>query len=81
MSDRQPSTEDVDPDQLAPPTFWQTVASVLAAFFGVQTSKARKRDFTHGKAWHFIVIGLVTTIVFVLVLIAIVRLVLAAAGA
>jgi hypothetical protein len=28
---------------------WQTVVSVLAAFYGVQSSRAWQRDFSHGK--------------------------------
>ncbi|MBB86157.1 DUF2970 domain-containing protein [Abyssibacter sp.] len=63
-----------------PPTFWQTLTSVLAAFFGVQSSKARQRDFTRGKPSHFVILGLGATALFVLVLIGIVRLVLTLAG-
>ncbi|MEC9407103.1 MAG: DUF2970 domain-containing protein [Pseudomonadota bacterium] len=63
-----------------PPSFWQTVGSVLAAFFGVQSSRARKRDFTRGKPWHYLLMGLVVTVVFVAVLVGLVRLVLALAG-
>lgn len=63
-----------------PPTFWQTVGSVLAAFFGVQSSRARQRDFTRGKPWHYVVMGLVATVVFVLALVGLVRLVLSLAG-
>ncbi|MEN8822183.1 MAG: DUF2970 domain-containing protein [Abyssibacter sp.] len=64
----------------APPSFWQTVGSVLAAFFGVQSSRARKRDFTRGKPWHYLLMGLVVTVVFVAVLVGLVRVVLALAG-
>ena len=63
-----------------PPTLWQTVASVGAAFFGVQSSKNRERDFKHGKASHFIVIGLVATAVFILVVTLAVRFALSQAG-
>jgi hypothetical protein len=61
-------------------TLWQTIASVGAAFFGVQSSKNRERDFKHGKAAHFIVVGLVATGVFVLVVWLAVRLALRQAG-
>jgi len=67
-------------DEPKPPTLWQTIASVSAAFFGVQSSKNRARDFKHGKAAHFIVIGLVATFVFVLAVILAVRLALRQAG-
>lgn len=62
-------------------TLWDTIASVGASFFGVQSSKNRERDFTHGKASHFIVVGLIATAVFILVLVIVVRLALKQAGA
>ncbi|MFJ3449764.1 DUF2970 domain-containing protein [Pseudomonas sichuanensis] len=57
-----------------PPTFWQMLHSILAAAFGVQSGKNRARDFTHGKASHFILMGTVFTLVFVLALIGLVQL-------
>lgn len=63
-----------------PPTLWQTVASVLASFFGVQSAKNRQRDFTHGKPLQFIVVGLAMTALFVLAVLVVVRLVLRQAG-
>jgi Protein of unknown function (DUF2970) len=54
-------------------TLWDTIKSVGAAFFGVQSSANRERDFKHGKASHFIAVGLAATVVFVLVLILAVR--------
>lgn len=63
-----------------PPTLGQTLSSVAASFFGVQSSKNRERDFKHGKAAHFIVIGLVATAVFVLAVVMAVRLALHQAG-
>lgn len=48
------------------PSFWQTVGSVLAAFFGVQSSKNRQRDFTRGNPKVFIVVGLLVTAAFIL---------------
>ena len=62
------------------PTTWQVIASVLASFFGVQSSKNRERDFKHGKAAHFIVVGLLATAAFVGVVILAVRLALSQAG-
>ena len=61
-------------------TLRQTIASVGAAFFGVQSSKNRERDFKHGKASHFIAIGLVATGVFILVVWLAVRVALKQAG-
>ena len=57
-------------------TFWQVLHSTLAAAFGVQSSKNRKRDFTHGKASHFILMGIGFTVAFVLIMAAIVSMVL-----
>jgi len=62
------------------PTLGQTLTSVLAAFFGVQSSSARKRDFTRGKPSHFIILGLIATVLFVLILVGVVKLVLGLAG-
>lgn len=74
-------SEDRKPDdEQRPPTLWQTIGSVLAAFFGVQGSAARERDFTRGRPLHFILIGVAATAAFVLTLIVIVRLILAQAG-
>lgn len=46
---------------------WFTIiASVCAAFFGVQNQKNRQRDFESGKFWHFCVAGVVFVALFVL---------------
>ncbi|WP_409276952.1 DUF2970 domain-containing protein [Pseudomonas defluvii] len=65
-----------DPAQGKPPTFWQMLQSVLAAAFGVQSNKNRTRDFTHGKPSHFIVLGTLFTLLFILVLVGLVKLAL-----
>ncbi len=62
------------------PGFWQTISSVLASFFGVQSSKNRERDFRHGKARNFIIVGLVMTVLFVLSIVLLVQVVLRSAG-
>lgn len=49
-------------------TFWETLSSVLWAMLGVQKEKNAKRDFSKGKASHFILIGLLFALVFVLTL-------------
>ena len=58
------------------PTLWQVIKSVLAAFFGVQSSTARERDFTKGNPWAYIIVGLVAVTLFVLTLVVVVKLVL-----
>lgn len=70
-----------DPQQDRTPGFRQVLGSVLAAFFGVQSEKNRARDFTHGRPMHYILTGLIMTVVVVLVLWGVVRLVLHTAGA
>jgi hypothetical protein len=46
--------------------FWRVVQSVLAGLIGVQSKKNKERDFTDGKPHHFIVGGLIGTLLFVL---------------
>ncbi|WP_068547228.1 DUF2970 domain-containing protein [Thalassotalea crassostreae] len=53
-----------------------TIASVAAAFFGVQSDKNRERDFSQGKFSHFVIVGAIAVVLFVLALIAIVNMVL-----
>lgn len=57
-------------------TFLQVLQSTLAAAFGVQSSKNRKRDFTRGKASHFIMMGIGFTAVFVLIMAGLVSMIL-----
>lgn len=58
-----------------------TIASVLAGFFGVQSSRVRQRDFTRGSPALFLTTALVLTAALVAVLYGIVQLVLATAVA
>ena len=62
------------------PTLLQVIGSVLAAFFGVQSSRNRARDFTHGKAIPFVLVGILLTLLLVGLLILIVRLVTSNSG-
>jgi hypothetical protein len=68
------------PAKERPPTLFQTVVSVLAAFFGVQSAKNRERDFRQGRAGVFIGVGAALTVLFVLTVWLVVKLVLAHAG-
>ena len=61
-------------------TFGQVLRSTLSAFIGVQSNANRERDFTHGKMSHFIWIGLLLGLVFVLTLVGVVQLVLHLTG-
>mgnify|MGYP002652713301 CR=1 FL=1 len=62
------------------PTLLQVIGSVLAAFFGVQSSRNRARDFTHGRAIPFVIVGILLTLLLVGSLILIVRLVTSNSG-
>jgi hypothetical protein len=53
------------------------IKSVLSAAFGVQSSRNQQRDFTQGNYRHFIIGGIVFTVLFVLTLVLVVNLVLA----
>lgn len=72
-----------DPDtdhQTEEMTFGQLLKSVMSAFLGVQSNANRERDFKHGKFSHFVIIGLLFGILFVLTLVGVVQLVLHFAG-
>ena len=62
------------------PSHLEVIKSVLASFVGVQSEKNRLRDFAQGKPIHFIIAGLILTVVFILVVWGVVKLVLSAAG-
>jgi len=53
-----------------------TFKSVAAAFFGVQSDSTRKRDFSQGKLSHFIIVGVISVLIFIAALITIVSLVI-----
>ncbi len=64
------------PKEQAQLSFWQLLKSTLSAFIGVQSNANRERDFTQGRMSHFIWMGLLFGLVFVLTIIAVVQLVL-----
>jgi hypothetical protein len=78
MSD--PQDDSNDRDEAPKLGFWQVVSSTVAAAFGVQSSRNRERDFAAGKPSHFIIAGLVFTVLFVLGMILLVNLVLRSAA-
>ncbi len=53
---------------------------VFSAALGVQSGKNRARDFSRGKPSHFIILGVLFTVLFVLVIFGVVQLVLHLAG-
>jgi uncharacterized membrane protein YhdT len=54
--------------------------SILMSFFGVQKESVRQRDFEKGKPRHFIIAGILFTLLFVTLLYGLVKLVLHLAG-
>lgn len=69
-----------DPSGERPPSLLDTIFSVLASFFGVQSEKNRRRDFTSGKPMVFIGVAIVLTVLFVFSLLLVVKLMLRNAG-
>jgi len=72
--------EDTNTEEEAHLSFWQLLKSTSSAFIGVQSNANRERDFKHGKLSHFIWMGLLFGLVFVLTLMGVVQLVLHFAG-
>ena len=75
MSDSEQNSRHTKPDleldtevaqNLPPLTFWQLVSSTLYAAIGIQKSENRERDFARGKPSHFIIAGIIFTVLFVL---------------
>jgi Na+/melibiose symporter-like transporter len=62
-------------------TFIQMLGSVLSSFVGIQKNATRERDFRHGRARDFILVGVLLTALFVLLLWGLVRIVVAVATA
>ncbi len=56
--------------------FLNLLQSVLAAAFGVQTEKNRRRDFSSQHPGKFILAGLIFTLLFIVILVGIVKVVL-----
>ena len=71
MNDRQADDK--------PLSFREMLGSIFAAAIGVQSETKRERDFRRGSAPYYIVMGIAATILFVVVVYAGVKLVLALA--
>jgi len=59
---------------------WLIVKSIAAAAFGVQSNRNQERDFTHGNYRHFIIGGIIFTVLFVLTVATVVSFVLESSG-
>tara|TARA_B100001758_G_C18414834_1_gene618744 strand:- start:3501 stop:3704 length:204 start_codon:yes stop_codon:yes gene_type:complete len=56
--------------------FFTIVLSILSSFIGIQSDKNRKRDFANGKPYHFIIVGIIVTILFIISLYSLVKIIL-----
>jgi len=62
------------------PSLLDVARSVLWAMIGVQKSKNHERDFKHGKASQYIIVGLIGVVIFIAILITLVNFALSMAG-
>ena len=62
------------------PGLLDIILSVLASFFGVQSGRNQERDFRHGRAVHFIIVGLGLTLLLIMGIWIAVKFALRAAG-
>jgi hypothetical protein len=60
---------------------WEVFQGVIAMLIGVQSEKNRERQFKYGKLHQFIIVGIVTTIIFILHIILLVKYAMIWAGA
>ncbi|MDZ7669216.1 MAG: DUF2970 domain-containing protein [Gammaproteobacteria bacterium] len=65
------------PEPLSP---WEIVTSTLAAALGVQSRRNRERDFSRGRPLHFIIAGVIFTVLFVVGMVLVVNLILSSAA-
>ena len=73
-SDNSGKQNDIEADSNL--SFWELLKSTSSAFLGVQSNANRQRDFTRGKPSHFILMGLMFGLLFVLTIVGVVQLVL-----
>ena len=57
--------------------WFRVVKSVLAAGIGVQSDKNRQYDFENGKLSHYLIVGFIATILFIVTLKVIISMILA----
>ena len=62
------------------PGLLDVARSVLWAMLGVQKHKNYERDFTKGKPWQYVVVGLFAVSLFIICIVIVVNLVLSSAG-
>ncbi len=62
-----------EPDKNKRLTIIGVVQSIVAAAFGVQSSRKRERDFREGRASHFLIAGFVFTVLLIGLLLTVVH--------
>jgi len=62
------------------PSLLDVMRSVLWAMLGVQKSKNYERDFSQGKPWQYVVVGLFGVAIFIFILVMVVKFALSSAG-
>ena len=76
----KPDSDKTDNTSTSSPGPLSIILSVLSAFFGVQSEKNRERDFQHGRPIHYILVGLIMTLLLILGVLIAVKLALRSAG-
>jgi len=67
-------------EQQKEPGLLDVARSVLWAMLGVQKQKNYERDFTKGKPWQYVVVGLFGVFVFIFILVMVVKFALSSAA-
>jgi hypothetical protein len=70
---------DPSPPDARPPSLLKIIGSVLASFFGVQSSRQHEADFTRGRPMAYILVGVGATLLFILTVWGVVKLVVSSA--
>lgn len=76
INESQENSESQTKPQDGKVSFLQTMGSVVAASFGVQSKKNKQRDFQNGSFGRFVIGALIFTVAFVAVLVFVVNMVL-----
>lgn len=61
-------------------SLFKVVLSVMAAMFGVQSSKNRERDFAKGRPAAYVIVGIIMTLLFILTIWTVVSIVMTVSG-
>lgn len=81
MENHAPEHQPGEDAKSARPNFLQVMGSVLAAIFGVQSSRNRERDFTQGRFRDYLGVYIAIVVLIVAGMVLFVRLVLSQFGA